>query len=78
MVYGIPQFRLPKEIVRHEVEGILDMGVELRLDTVIGKTITIDELFEQGYQAVFVGSGRGPAHVYGYPRRDAQWGLLRQ
>ena len=57
LVYGIPQFRLPKEIVRHEVEGILDMGVELRLDTVIGKTITIDELFEQGYQAVFVGSG---------------------
>ena len=59
LVYGIPQFRLPKEIVRHEVEGILDMGVELRLDTVIGKTITIDELFEQGYQAVFVGSGAG-------------------
>ena len=57
LVYGIPQFRLPKEIVRHEVEGILDMGVELRLDTVIGKTITIDDLFEQGYQAVFVGAG---------------------
>lgn len=59
LVYGIPQFRLPKEIVQHEVEGILDLGVELSLNTVIGKTITIDELFEQGYKAVFVGSGAG-------------------
>ena len=59
LVYGIPQFRLPKEIVQHEVDGILDMGVELDLDTVIGNTITIDELFEQGYKAVFVGSGAG-------------------
>ena len=59
LVYGIPQFRLPKEIVQHEVEGILDLGVELDLDTVIGKTITIDELFEMGYRAVFVGSGAG-------------------
>ena len=67
LVYGIPQFRLPKEIVRHEVEGILDMGVELRLDTVIGKTITIDELFEQGYQAVFVGSGAGLPMFMGIP-----------
>ena len=58
-MYGIPQFRLPKEIVQHEVEGILDLGVELDLDTVIGKTITIDELFEMGYRAVFVGSGAG-------------------
>ena len=59
LVYGIPQFRLPKEIVRHEVEGILDLGVELSLDTVVGKTITIDELFEMGYRAVFIGSGAG-------------------
>ena len=59
LVYGIPQFRLPKEIVQHEVEGILDLGVELDLDAVIGKTITIDELFEMGYRAVFVGSGAG-------------------
>lgn len=59
LVYGIPQFRLPKEIVRHEVDGILALGAELDTDTVVGKTITIDELFEQGFRAVFVGSGAG-------------------
>ena len=59
LVYGIPQFRLPKEIVRHEVEGILDLGAELSLNTVVGKTITVDELFEMGYRAVFIGSGAG-------------------
>ncbi len=59
LVYGIPQFRLPKEIVRHEVEGILDLGAELSLDTVVGKTITVDELFDMGYRAVFIGSGAG-------------------
>ena len=59
LVYGIPQFRLPKEIVRHEVEGILDLGAELSLNTVVGKTITIDELFDMGFQAVFIGSGAG-------------------
>ena len=67
LVYGIPQFRLPKEIVRHEVEGILDLGVELSLDTVVGKTITIDELFEMGFQAVFVGSGAGLPMFMGIP-----------
>ncbi len=59
LVYGIPQFRLPKEIVRHEVEGILDLGAELSLNTVVGKTITVDELFDMGYRAVFIGSGAG-------------------
>ena len=67
LVYGIPQFRLPKEIVRHEVEGILDLGVELSLDTVVGKTITIDEHFEMGFQAVFVGSGAGLPMFMGIP-----------
>ena len=67
LVYGIPQFRLPKEIVHHEVEGILDLGVELSLDTVVGKTITIDELFEMGFQAVFVGSGAGLPMFMGIP-----------
>ena len=67
LVYGIPQFRLPKEIVRHEVEGILDLGAELSLNTVVGKTITIDELFEMGFQAVFVGSGAGLPMFMGIP-----------
>ena len=57
--YGIPQFRLPKEIVDQEVELIKNLGVEIRLNTIIGKTLTVDELFEDGYKAVFIGAGAG-------------------
>jgi glutamate synthase (NADPH/NADH) small chain len=58
--YGIPEFRLPKAIVRREIQGLKDMGVEIAVNTVIGKTLTIDELLEvYGYQAVFIGSGAG-------------------
>ena len=57
--YGIPQFRLPKEIVDQEVELIKKLGVEIKLNTIIGKTLTIDELFENDYKAVFIGAGAG-------------------
>ena len=57
--YGIPEFRLPKEIVRREVENLEKMGVDIQLDMVIGKVLSIDELFEMGYEAVFIGSGAG-------------------
>ena len=67
LVYDIPQVRLPKEIVQHEVDGILDMGVTLTNDTVVGKTVTIDELFGQGFRAVFVGSGAGLPMFMGIP-----------
>lgn len=59
LVYGIPEFRLPKAIVDKEVEYVKGLGVEIRLNSIIGKTITIDEVFVQGYEAVFVGSGAG-------------------
>lgn len=59
LVYGIPEFRLPKEIVKKEVETLKKYGVDVETNVVIGKTITIDELFEDGYEAVFVGSGAG-------------------
>ncbi|MEA4955966.1 MAG: NADPH-dependent glutamate synthase [Pseudoflavonifractor sp.] len=59
LVYGIPEFRLPKAIVQSEVEKLKALGVEIRLDVVVGRTITIDELMEEGYQAIFVGSGAG-------------------
>ena len=59
LVYGIPEFRLPKNIVAAEVEYIKNLGVEFVSNVVVGKTITVDELFEQGYKAVFVGSGAG-------------------
>jgi glutamate synthase (NADPH/NADH) small chain len=58
--YGIPEFRLPKAIVQKEIQGLKNMGVEIAVNTVIGKTLTIDELFDAyGYKAVFVGSGAG-------------------
>ena len=60
LVYGIPEFRLPKAIVQKEVDGLKAMGVTIATDTVVGRTITIDELMEeQGFEAVFIGSGAG-------------------
>ncbi len=59
LVYGIPEFRLPKAIVQHEIDNLKALGVEIETNVVIGKTLTIDELFEQGYEAIFIGSGAG-------------------
>lgn len=59
LVYGIPEFRLPKSIVKKEVEGLKALGVDLQTNVVIGKTLTVDELFGLGYKAVFIGSGAG-------------------
>lgn len=59
LVYGIPEFRLPKSIVKHEVEGLIANGVDVQTDMVIGRILTIDELFEMGYKAVFIGTGAG-------------------
>lgn len=59
LVYGIPEFRLPKSIVAGEVEGLRQSGVEIKTNVIIGKTLTVDELFEMGYDAVFIGSGAG-------------------
>ena len=57
--YGIPEFRLPNAIVDKEIDGLRQMGVEFQKDTIIGKTISIDDLKAQGYAAIFVGSGAG-------------------
>ncbi len=59
LVYGIPEFRLPKSIVQTEIEGLKALGVEIKTNTVIGKTFSIDELLDSGYEAVFIGSGAG-------------------
>lgn len=59
LVYGIPEFRLPKELVAKEVQKIVDLGVRIEKNVIIGKSITIDELIEEGYSAIFVGSGAG-------------------
>ena len=59
LMYGIPEFRLPKSIVQTEIDYVKSLGVDIELDAVIGKTTTIDELFAEGFQAVFVGTGAG-------------------
>ncbi len=57
--YGIPEFRLPKDLVAREIQNVEDLGVKIETNVVVGRSITIDELMEDGYQAVFVGSGAG-------------------
>ncbi len=60
LVYGIPEFRLPKQIIREQVDYMRAMGVEFETDVVVGRTVTIDELIEdEGYDAVFIGTGQG-------------------
>ena len=67
LVYGIPEFRLPKAIVQKEVDTLSAMGVEIKTNVVIGKTLTVDELFENGYEAVFIASGAGLPRFMGIP-----------
>jgi len=67
LVYGIPEFRLPKAIVANEVQTLEKLGVKIETNVVIGKTLTIDELFEMGYEAVFVGSGAGLPNFMNIP-----------
>ncbi|MFR1170337.1 MAG: FAD-dependent oxidoreductase, partial [Coprobacillus cateniformis] len=65
--YGIPEFRLPKALVQQEVDGVAQMGVDFQTNVVVGRSITIDELQEQGYEAIFVGSGAGLPRFQGIP-----------
>ena len=72
LVYGIPEFRLPKEkVVAKEVENIKKLGVKIETNVIIGKTITIDELFEQGFNAIFIGSGAGLPKFMNIPGETA-------
>ena len=67
LVYGIPEFRLPKNIVQKEVKNLEAMGVKMMTNIVIGKTLTIDELLEEGFESVFIGSGAGLPGFMGIP-----------
>jgi len=73
LVYGIPEFRLPKDkVVAKEVENVKNLGVTIKTDTIIGRSITIDELIdEEGYEAVFIGSGAGLPRFMGIPGEQA-------
>ena len=67
LVYGIPEFRLPKSIVAKEVDTLKQLGVDVQCNVVIGKTLTVDELFDDGYEAVFIGSGAGLPNFMNIP-----------
>ena len=67
LVYGIPEFRLPKAIVAREVETLKELGVDIQTNVIIGKTLTVDELFDMGYEAVFIGSGAGLPNFMNIP-----------
>jgi len=67
LVYGIPEFRLPKKIVEAEIEYIKKLGVEVRTDALVGRLFTVDELFKRGFDAVFIGTGAGLPKFLGIP-----------
>ena len=67
LVYGIPEFRLPKTIVAKEVDTLKKLGVDVETNVVIGKTLTVDELFDMGYEAVYIGSGAGLPNFMNIP-----------
>jgi len=67
LMYGIPEFRLPKKIVQAEVSFLTKLGVEIRTDYIVGKLLTVDELLEHGYNAVFIGTGAGLPMFMGIP-----------
>ena len=71
LMYGIPQFRLPKEIVQYEINGLKRLGVTIHTDHVIGKTETIDQLMDQGFDAVFIATGAGLPVFLGIPGENA-------
>jgi glutamate synthase (NADPH/NADH) small chain len=66
-MYGIPEFRLPKDIVNVEVDYVKALGVEIELNCVVGKTITLEEIFKEGYDAIFLGTGAGLPLFMGIP-----------
>ena len=67
LAYGIPPFRLPREIIREEIERLRTLGVEFRRDFIVGRTETVQELFAQGFSAIFLGTGAGLPHLMGIP-----------
>ena len=71
LMYGIPEFRLPKAIVQKEIDTLKDLGVEFILNFVVGRSETIDELFGDGFEAIFVGSGAGLPTFIGVPGENA-------
>jgi glutamate synthase (NADPH/NADH) small chain len=70
LVYGIPEFRLPKDIVQAEVDNLSKMGVQFEFDTVVGQTLSVDDLFDDGFHAVYVATGAGLPYFVNIPGED--------
>lgn len=70
LVYGIPEFRLPKDIVQAEVDNLAKMGVQFEFDTVVGQTLSVDDLFDEGFHAVYVATGAGLPYFVNVPGED--------
>ena len=71
LVYGIPEFRLPKDIVKYEIDNLKALGVKIETNMVIGKILSVDELISMGYEAIFIGSGAGLPLFMGIEGEDA-------
>ncbi len=67
LVYGIPEFRLPKEIVQEEIDGLTARGVRIVTNAIVGRSLSVDDLFDEGFEAVFIGSGAGLPQFMGIP-----------
>ena len=71
LVYGIPEFRLPKRLVREEIATVEALGVKIETDVVVGRSVSLEELFDEGYEAVVVGSGAGLPRFQASPARTS-------
>jgi glutamate synthase (NADPH/NADH) small chain len=67
LIYGIPEFRLPKRVVKQEIDYVKKLDVEIKTNVIVGKTLTIDDLFDEGFNAVFIGTGAGLPKLLGIP-----------
>ena len=65
--YGIPEFRMPRDVLDYEIEYVKNLGVEIKPNIIVGRTVTIEELFDAGYKAVFIGTGAGFPYFLGIP-----------
>lgn len=70
LMYGIPEFRLPKAIVQKEIDGLRDLGVDIQTNMVIGKVLSVDEMFDMGFEAMFIGTGAGLPNFMDIPGKN--------
>lgn len=70
LMYGIPEFRLPKDIVRYEVDKLKKLGVKIKTNVVVGRTITVDEILSEGFEAVYIATGAGLPNFMGIPGEE--------